>query len=309
MAGFKVLPVLLLGMAACLAKQDVFSSEGRHFGQSWYGAPERGWLWYKRVVPQRSPQRFKERRADIPQAPQNQALQDSDFQKSYPYSVQMEKIRKTFDELQAKAILEPTLENVQRMQNAQNIIINRSTAFEKVWMLASLVSAGNYRESDQPSPMHRKISQEQSERHLDRQIRHYAKTFGLFFIFKKGCPWCEEFAPIVKRFVETFGFEVKAISPDGEPLALFPDAISDNGTISQINPEGIFPCLFLVNPRSRQVIPLSRGLVSFSDLRENFNVIIQSLPDASVPSALVPNAFVPNEFEAEASEGRRHHVP
>jgi conjugal transfer pilus assembly protein TraF len=77
-----------------------------------------------------------------------------------------------------------------------------------------------------------------------------------------------------------YGFESKAISADAKALELFPDAETDNGTISVLNPEGIFPSLFLVNPQSRQVIPLARGLVSLSQLRENFKVIIRFLEEA-----------------------------
>jgi conjugal transfer pilus assembly protein TraF len=196
------------------------------------------------------------------------------------YSGRMDALRKNFEEIQAKAILEPTLDNVQVMQQAQNAIMNRATEFEKYWMLASLLTSQNFRASDQPSPPHRKVYQEQLDGQLDQNIRRLAKTYGLFFVFKEDCPYCHEFAPIVKDLMNRYGFEAKAISEEGKALELFPEAEADNGTIAVLNPEGIFPSLFLVSPQSRQVIPLARGLVSLSQLRENFKVIIRFLEEA-----------------------------
>jgi conjugal transfer pilus assembly protein TraF len=164
--------------------------------------------------------------------------------------------------------------------------MNRATEFEKSWMLASLLTNQNYRSSDQPSPQHRKVYQEQLDHQLDQKIRTLAKTYGLFFLFKEDCPYCHEFAPVVKGLMNLYGFECKAIggrpstSADAKALELFLDVEADNGTIAALNPEGIFPALFLVNPQSRQVIPLARGLVSLSQLRENFKVIIRFLEEA-----------------------------
>ena len=86
-------------------------------------------------------------------------------------------------------------------------------------------------------------------------------------------------APTVKQLRDRYGFGIKAISPDGKSLEGFPDAVKDNGTIGQINPEGVFPIVFLVNPHSGQTIPLARGLTSPSELKENFKVIIQFLKE------------------------------
>ncbi|MBX9804249.1 MAG: conjugal transfer protein TraF [Alphaproteobacteria bacterium] len=230
---------------------------------SWYKGEQKGWLWYKKTL--------------LPMKKENKKDTTS---KVLTYSGRMEVLRKNFEEIQAKAILEPTLDNVQVMQQAQNAIMNRATEFEKYWMLASLLTSQNFRSSDQPSPQHRKVYQVQFDRQLDQKIRSLAKTYGLFFIFKEDCPFCHEFAPIIKDLMNLYGFDVKAISADGKALELFPDAEADNGTIAVLNPEGIYPSLFLVNPQSRQVIPLARGLVSLSQLRENFKVIIRFLEEA-----------------------------
>jgi conjugal transfer pilus assembly protein TraF len=270
---------VIMGISKSILFMSIFLISPAH--SNWYKGDQKGWLWYKRTLPTMKREPKKDTTS-----------------KELTYSGRMENLRKNFEEIQAKAILEPTLDNVQVMQQAQNVIMNRATEFEKYWMLASLLTSQNFRDSDQSSPQHRKIYQEQLDRQLDQKIRNLAKTYGLFFILKEDCPYCHEFAPIVKDLMNLYGFEGKAIggrpSTGGRPLTgsrpstsadrkaieLFPDAENDNGTIAVLNPEGIFPALFLVSPQSRQVIPLARGLVSLSQLRENFKVIIRFLEEA-----------------------------
>ena len=238
---------------------------------SWYTGQQKGWLWYKRSPLPKFIDETQTRKANKPKVTKEHT--------SHIYTKRLELLRKNFDEILAKAVLEPTLDNVQQMQQAQNTIMNRSTEFSKMWMVSSLLSTHNFRTSDQPNPQHRKVYQEQHERHLDQKIKDLAKSYGLFFVFKGDCPYCHEFAPIVKELMNLYGFEGKAIAADGTALSLFPDATRDNGTIAVINPEGIYPSLLLVNPQSREVIPLARGLVNLSQLRENFKVIIQFLEE------------------------------
>ena len=261
----------LLVLLAC---SSVFIAEAQSYDQpkhakTWYEAPDQGWSWY--IDPPRRSKAKKETK--------DPKTSSSKAEDSYTHTKEMEKLRKDFEELQAKAILNPTLENVAAFQKAYNGIVNRSSSFEKTWMVSSLISGESYRESDQPSPKHRKIYQEKTDKQLEEDISVLAKTHGLFFIFKNDCPYCHEMAPVVRQFVDQYHFAIKAISPDGESVKEFPEAVKDNGTIPQINPEGVFPTLFLVNPHSGQTIPLARGLTSPSELKDNFKVIIQFLKE------------------------------
>lgn len=246
--------------------------------KTWYEAPDQGWSWYVDPPLGPKPTNKEKGKAQKP-GPSNDVGHQDAFEGRYTHTKEMEKVRKDFEELQAKAILNPTLENVREFQRAYNGIVNRSSSFEKTWMLSSLVSGDNYRESDRPSPKHRKIYEEKTEKQLEEAIFFLAKTHGLFFIFKNDCPYCHEMAPAVRQLVERYHFAIKAISPDGESIEGFPDAVKDNGTIGQINPEGVFPTVFLVNPHSGQTIPLARGLTSPSELKDNFKVIIRFLKE------------------------------
>ena len=239
----------------------------------WVPQEPQGWLWY-RQAPKQKPLDIKKKQ------PQSTPNSHSSKQKPLSYSERMKQVRENFDEIEAKAILEPTLENVIEFQRAQNAAFDKAESFQKMLMLAAMLEASP---SDQimSSPASRDIYYREEQKRLDQEIKALAKTHGIFFIFKNDCPYCHEFAPIVKELVNTYGFEYKAISKDGLPLKEFPEAVLDNGTIAKLNPEGIYPCLLLVNPRTQEVIPLAKGLVNTPQLKENFKVVIQFLQNRS----------------------------
>lgn len=233
----------------------------------WGEQATKGWLWYKA---------FPKKVIPLKQVDKKDSSEKQET-KILNYRDRLKKEQDEFEEIQARAVVEPTLQNVQVFQQAQNVLMNQSEHFGKLWMVASLLDAKSYSESSNPYPMHRQVYKEKEDKKLDQRIRNFAKSFGLFFIFKKECPYCHKFSPIVREFIDTYGFTYKAISPDGSPLPEFQDVVADNGAIQTINQEGIYPALYLVNPQTREVIPLARGLVNSTELRSNMKLIMDSL--------------------------------
>lgn len=238
---------------------------------SWYSKDPEGWLWYKKIPKKTVLKPTKEK-----------ASTSAEANKPPSYREQMKKVRQNFDEVQAKAILNPTIENVTEFQRAQNTVLNQADIFQKMLMMAAMMEGQNTTTSMMATPVSRELYQGQEAQQLEKDIKALSKSFGLFFIIKNDCPYCHQFAPIVKEVAEDYHFDIKAIYKDGLPLGgattkEFPEAVPDNGTIKQLNPEGIYPCLLLVNPQTKEVIPLAKGLINKSQLKENFRVIIQFL--------------------------------
>lgn len=255
MASFKFIACTLMIFISTLCQAE------------WVSSPQKGWHWYKKIS---KPIKIEDQKAKDkkPPVPQSEPLS---------YRTQAKKFKEQFEEIQAKAVLAPTFENVKALQEAQTKAVNQASSFQEMWMLTSLLLGQGYRESDQPFPQQRQFYQEQQERQLAQYIRALAKVYGLFFIFKKECPYCHQFAPIVRQFIDTYGFAYKAISPDGSPLPEFPDAVADNGIIRSINDRGIYPALFLVHPQTQQVIPIAWGLTNFNDIKDNLKAILPML--------------------------------
>ncbi len=225
-----------------------------------FAIPEKpeGWMWYS---PIQKIKIKKEKNQVKKKAPLTQRQK-------------IEKLKDLFEEETANAIFHPSLENVQNVMRLQNAMVERSQEFANMWMLASLIEKAP---SENANSAHLRISREQAEKRLEQNIKSLAKTHGLFFMFKSFCPFCHEFAPVVKSFAKNYGFEIKAISYDGAIIRDFPNASRDNGWVDQLNPDHIFPCLFLVNPTTKDVMPLAKGMTSFNALKDNCQTIINYL--------------------------------
>ena len=238
---------------------------GESFGTSFYGQHEQGWFWYKQDKNERPEKSGK--RQDLSDPSSN----------TLTYREKIKRIQEEFEEATAKAILNPTLANVQQILALQRRLLDRSTQFQERWMQATLFEGQHERAQDQASALHRQILYAQKEKELHKKLRLLAKETGLFFLFKGDCPYCHAFAPTVKSFAQEYGFEVKAVSGDGGSLKEFPDAVSDNGIERVLNPQGIYPALFLAHPSTGRVIPVAWGMTPPAQLLENFSTILTAL--------------------------------
>jgi conjugal transfer pilus assembly protein TraF len=226
-----------------------------------------GWLWYNAVQ-----QKKEDKKAPVKKEAPVPVVSSSSQKSSAEHKI--EKVQRAFDQAKAEAIIHPTFENVQKVQTLQREMLNQSENFGNMWMLVSLSDAANHPVSDNTNVLHREIYEREEKNKLGRQLRELSKNFGLFFIFKEDCPYCHRYAPIVKKFADAYGFEVKAISSNGGKIAEFSNSVADNGAISKLNPEGIYPALLLANPQTGEVAPLSWGMISLSALHKNAQTIL-----------------------------------
>ena len=243
------LTVLFFLSAICSAAKPSFMPSQKD--------PE-GWLWYKEL-----PKAQKSKLA-IPKKVKDPVKE-------------VEKVKKAFEVASARAMLNPTFKNVQLAQHLQREIIEKATAFQKMWSWVTMLDASNYDPKSHGNRVHRELLQEEENQLLQHNLTEMAKTYGLFFFFKESCPYCHAFAPIVKQFAKDYGFEVKAVSYDGGALEDFPSASLDNGAVRKLNPQLIFPALLLVNPDSGDVVPLSWGMNARSVLDQQANLIYTNL--------------------------------
>ncbi|MEI8321219.1 MAG: conjugal transfer protein TraF [Alphaproteobacteria bacterium] len=239
-------------------------------------APE-GFLWYSALK-----QRIEQKQKKEPSSPA-------------PYSTldpleKMAELQKAFERATAKAVLEPSYQNVKEAQYFQERIMRQAEAFQKMWQWVLLQDSYHWQKNAHGNRVHRELLKEESHKEFGKNLQTLAKNFGLFFFFKEDCTYCHAFAPFVKQFADTYGFAVKVVSGDHITRGLkeFPSAVMDNGTIRKLNPQGIFPALFLVNPLTQEVLPLSWGLNSISVLEENANLIYKQTFEKKDKESPVP---------------------
>lgn len=231
-----------------------------------------GWLWYKDP----SPEVFNKQEKTASEKVKGTSTKDTHAKGLRPQE-KLAKVRETFEEAMAESILHPTLQNVTRTKKLHDEMVTASEKFSALWAVSDLTTTEGHDPSTNLNPVHRKLYEQQKAQTLEKKLKTLSKHYGLFFVFKMDCPYCHQFAPLVVEFGEKFGFEMKGISKEGGNLPGLSNASKDNGILRLINPDGVYPALFLANPNTLEVIPIAWGMVSYTELLQNIETILPLL--------------------------------
>jgi conjugal transfer pilus assembly protein TraF len=223
-----------------------------------------GWLWYQDPAPLK-----EEVEKTKDSSPPEKA-------KRVPKTAveQMDANRKYFEEIKARAILYPTLENVTKARHVHEAILEQVGAFQESWTLSELLDPKTPVNATSPGAL--KLDRERAEQDLERTLKDFSKTHGLIFVFKEDCPYCHQFAPVVMNFAQTHGFSVEGLSSsDGCFKGM--TCTKNEKAVRTVNPEGAYPILYLANPTTNELIPIAKGFVSLSALLENITYALKFL--------------------------------
>jgi conjugal transfer pilus assembly protein TraF len=233
-----------------------------------FGEHARGWHWYEYIpllIPEeRDQQEGQEKGGQEQKAPSSPST-PTELVKAY---------RKELESRLHAAWVNPTPQNVKAYQEMQKDLTDRSKIFSTVWM--QNVFSNPELDHTLVSPVNqqgRHIQIDLEKHRAFKMIKNLSETFGLFFFFAEQCPYCHQFAPIVKKFAETYGWEVIAISVDGGSLPEFPHAEADNGLFHAWGIKAL-PSLFAVNPKTQEAIPVAYGLTSLDDMETRVMALV-----------------------------------
>ncbi len=220
----------------------------------------RGWHWYE-ISPLKTTKTTPKATVPTPPMTPSQWIQ--------AYRKELYKRRDT-------ALVSPTFENVKAYQVMQMYWMNKSQEFANTWKEVVFRTPQLDDTIQNPiTQVTRHIYYDKKNHSEETLLKTLAKTHGLYFIFKRECAYCHQFAPIVKRFADTYGFTIVAINHDGDGGTFeFPDAISNNGILKKIGVD-VVPSLYLINPKTDQTTPLAHGMVSMDDIKERLIFLIQ----------------------------------
>ncbi|WP_198022310.1 conjugal transfer protein TraF [Candidatus Odyssella acanthamoebae] len=224
--------------------------------KTFYQDHARGWHWYEKLP--------------IPEEPKPQ---EKDRKKPLTPGEKMKAYREELENRLAQAWINPTSQNVSRYQEMQQDMMNRSQTFSQTWMKNVFSNAGLDHTLIAPvnqKAVHVYLDQQKEEK--QQVIQSLSQSHGLFFFYASNCSYCHQFAPIVKFFADQYGWEVLAISLDGGPIDLFPNAVPDNGLASQWNVTAL-PSLFAVNPEKEDVIQVAQGMTSIDEMENRIMVL------------------------------------
>ena len=252
---------------------------------SYWRDRERGWFWYDDPLPERNegpkpkPKAFPT--ISVPATP-----------KKPSELVEFEALQKRVEDLRNIAIINPSEQNIRNYLNIQNFVIEKASTFADVaqrviWATPELDPTVTGR------PVNAKalevFDREQAGARTNT-VAQLSQTHALFFFFRSDCPYCHQFAPLLKDFEAKFGLKIVPISVDGGGLPEFRSPRVDNGIARTLDVRQV-PALFLAEPRGGKITPIGYGVLSESELLERIYVVTQPDADKLVPST---TQFVPN---------------
>jgi conjugal transfer pilus assembly protein TraF len=266
------------------AKTAVDRDETR-VDDSYWRDRERGWFWYDDPPPER----------DEGPKPKPKAI-PTNIAPSTPKKpselVEFETLQKRVEDLRNIAIINPSEQNIRNYLNIQNFVIEKASTFADVaqrviWATPELDPTVTGR------PVNAKalevFDREQAGARTNT-VAQLSKTHALFFFFRSDCPYCHQFAPLLRDFEAKFGLKIVPISVDGGGLPEFRNPRVDNGIARTLDVRQV-PALFLAEPSGGKITPIGYGVLSESELLERIYVVTQPDADKLVPST---TQYVPN---------------
>jgi len=192
---------------------------------------------------------------------------------------QMAKLREAVEEAKARAVLYPTVKNLRAYLILQNFVTNQATLFTQAWKKTLLV----YPELDysilhptQNSAQHILYARNSSKE--NEAIAAFSKKYGLFFFYRGKEPLDQELAKTIDRFSKQNKIALIPIAMDGQLIELFGNSQLNQGQAEHLGIKH-FPALILVEPKSKQVVPLHYGFIAESELRRRFLQVATNFKD------------------------------
>jgi conjugal transfer pilus assembly protein TraF len=151
----------------------------------------------------------------------------------------------------------------------------RSQEFTDLWQLVIYTNPELDPAAAKPvSTAGLKVADQLAREDRERTLASYADRAGLYFFFRSSCPYCRQFAPILRLFSAAHGWRVFPVTQDGQTLPEFPDARSDNGMGEAIGVRTV-PAVYLAVPEERFLAPVAQGFLTLAELEERVLTILR----------------------------------
>lgn len=243
-----------------------------------------GWFFYKEKKDIEKPKKLEKPKPKLQiqsVSPAFQGLPDINYDDPNPVKT-LKALQKQLEISQAKAVLYPTKANVNGWAKINHAVVKRTARF------ADIATRQKWQNPQYDFNMQKPISQggievwgEERKKSTRKEIAKIAKTHGLFFFFRGDCPYCHKFAPRLREFTEKYGFEVIPVTLDGGGLSDYPNPEFKPKMIKELKVEYV-PAVFLANPKSKIISPVTFGLISTSELEDRIYKLFYMKEDQQI---------------------------
>lgn len=184
------------------------------------------------------------------------------------------------EELKARAVLEPTPDNVTAYIRFQREQLNRASTFADIWQRAIWQNPElDYTLQRPVSAVAKRAWTDQRKGDRDRVLAAISQRYGVFYFFASNCAACTVSSPIIKGVADRFGITVMAVSMDGGPNPTFPNYLVNTGQYEQMGLSGnVTPALVLFDTVTRRPLPIGYGIMSQDEVMERIFTLTNVQP-------------------------------
>lgn len=243
---------------------------------------EEGWFWY------RDPLHETPVPTDIPPPPPRG---DAAETASDPRE-RIARQREELERLQALAMLEPTRRNVAAYLDKHTALMEQSERFADTWQQVVWTSPQFDHTLRAPTGNAAYVQADVDAEGLDQRLSEASNRYGLLFFFRGRCPYCHQFAPVLRAFAQRYGFDIVAVSLDGGSLPEFPNPRSNEAAAAALKVESV-PAVYIIEPSTRQVAATSFGFVGYSELAQRVDSALSQLRAPSPDQGVALNGALP----------------
>ncbi|MBB4860542.1 conjugal transfer pilus assembly protein TraF [Novosphingobium chloroacetimidivorans] len=199
---------------------------------------------------------------------------------SVPATTRLAAITKQLDELKAKAILEPTPDNVVAYVRYQREQLDRASTFADVWGRSVWQNPElDYTLQRPVNTLGKRAWMDQRKSDRNAVMEGLSQRYGLFYFFSSSCGACEVFSPILKSLADQYSMSVLPVSMDGGPNSAFPSFVTNTGQYERMGLNGgQVPALVLFDSVTKQPIPIGYGVMSADEVMQRIFVLTKVEP-------------------------------
>lgn len=196
------------------------------------------------------------------------------------YQARLAVITEQLRELKARAILEPTPENVEAYIAFQREQLDRAGLFTDVWQrLLWQQPALDYTLKRPVSTLGKQAWLDARRSAREAVMARLPERYGIFYFYASTCPSCRLMTPVLKSISQTYGLHIQAVSVDGGANPDFPDAVMDRGQGARMGlTSKTVPALVLFDTATKQPIPIGHGLLSADEIMERVFILTETKP-------------------------------
>lgn len=247
------------------------------YAVSFYERMPEGFLWYRdqKKAVERIKEAEDEKEQTLPQVVMPQvAIPQVAMPQVKAAQKRNQQVREAFEGAVEVFLDQPTLEHAIQAQRLQKEIFERSETVSNLWALAAITDPQLMDFKNNANLLDRELKLEQEDKRTLTKLRAFSKSWGLIFYWRRGCIFCEKFVPIIKELSKETGFQVLAVSEEGDALPGF-EAKKETSFIKEMNPTKRVPVLYLVNQKGTQIYMVAHGLTNRDKIKANILLVMQ----------------------------------